>query len=486
MTTAIATMLLEFLWQGAALVAVAWAAERLLVKAKAEAALRFGVLLGCMIAAPVIAGLTLRNAWNTLPVAHATAVWSGVALPEVVTWTYGAGVLWMSARMLLEVRAIGRLRATGVLLHRLAPTVEALRSALGIRQRVVVVESAAVRSPILVGWLRPMILLPVGLMTHMDTWAIEAVLAHELAHVRRWDPWLKVMQRGIVTLFFFHPLMWWLSARLDVVREEACDDLAVDALKTPLRYARAITELEGLQAQLQPLALGIADATHPKGTLMKRIQRISTRTPRSPGTSLLPAAAGLLAAGLLCGVAVAAQQPSDTTESKDEAQQPPLAEGVSIAWLPDSVLEHEADISEAALRYDIDPNLLAIMVLVESNGKRTARSPRGARGLMQLMPETAAGIAAARGLADHTEARLEEPAYNLDMGAWFLAQQFDQFGKGRSTADGISWAAAAYNGGPTRVRKVLEGSAELSKETTQYRARVVSLWEQRGAEQLER
>ncbi|MBC7974123.1 MAG: lytic transglycosylase domain-containing protein, partial [Myxococcales bacterium] len=139
-------------------------------------------------------------------------------------------------------------------------------------------------------------------------------------------------------------------------------------------------------------------------------------------------------------------------------------------------------IDAAARRHGVDPSLLAIVTWVESHGDPDARSPSGARGLMQLMPRTAAQIARERGLTGHDEARLDDPAYNLDLGAYHLAELIEEYGAGDDLdADTVALAAAAYNGGSTRVDAWLAGGT-LPDETQRYKDVVVSLWQARELE----
>jgi soluble lytic murein transglycosylase-like protein len=99
--------------------------------------------------------------------------------------------------------------------------------------------------------------------------------------------------------------------------------------------------------------------------------------------------------------------------------------------------------------------------------------------LMQLMPTTAANIAAERQLVAHTAERLFEPAYNLDLGVWYLARQLATFGDGAEDERSVELAAVAYNGGPQVARAYLEGSATLWPETAHYRDLVVGMWKER-------
>jgi len=156
----------------------------------------------------------------------------------------------------------------------------------------------------------------------------------------------------------------------------------------------------------------------------------------------------------------------------------PIRLSVDIAWLPPSVAQHEALLVEAGSHHQIDPELLAIVTLVESGGYPGARSPSGARGLMQIMPATGRAIAGERSLDDYQHDALYGPNYNIDFGAWYLAKQLRDFATG-DAGDSVERAAAAYNGGPGRLRRHLEGDGGLSDETRRYRSWVRRMWEQR-------
>jgi soluble lytic murein transglycosylase-like protein len=137
---------------------------------------------------------------------------------------------------------------------------------------------------------------------------------------------------------------------------------------------------------------------------------------------------------------------------------------------------------DAGTRHGVDPELLAIVVLVESGGNPAARSGAGARGLMQVMPATAMDIAVRRGITGFAVDELSDPARNIDFGAWYLAEQLHAFGR----ADDPDWvvsisrAAAAYNGGPGSVQRWLNGG-NLPAEAERYRGYVSGLWAERRA-----
>jgi hypothetical protein len=283
----------------------------------------------------------------------------------------------------------------------------------------------------------------------------------------------------VEALLFYHPAVHWVSRCIRAEREHCCDDIAIQVTGEPLCYARALAEMETLRARLPEPALAANG-----GTLMLRIERIlkrpaSNRTePRVWLTAGCMAAAALslaLAGAWACG--------TDTTEARASVEQAKAnlaAPALSVRWLPASLAPYEAALTEAAERHGVDPALVAIVTVVESLGDPRAESPSGARGLMQLMPATAAEIAVERQLPDHTLERLFEPEYNLDLGVWYLARQLATFGDAAASQRSVELAAVAYNGGPNVARAYLEGSATLRPETAHYRDLVVGMWSERA------
>jgi len=172
--------------------------------------------------------------------------------------------------------------------------------------------------------------------------------------------------------------------------------------------------------------------------------------------------------------APAAQTPVAAAPTPD-----PEAPAVPVAWLADDLLPVAPEIDAAARRHHVDPALVAIVTWVESRGDVDAKSPMGARGLMQLMPRTAQIIADERGLADHREELLDDPRYNLDFGAYHLAELIDDYGgEGELDAHTVALAAAAYNGGRKSADAWLQGKP-LREETARYSELVVALWNER-------
>jgi beta-lactamase regulating signal transducer with metallopeptidase domain len=147
--------------------------------------------------------------------------------------------------------------------------IDRLGQRMGVRCRVALLKSSRVAVPMVVGWLRPVILVPVAAISGLTAQEMEAILAHELAHIRRHDYLVNLLQCVIESLMFHHPATWWISRVIRCEREHCCDDIAVLACRDRFVYARALAAIEGLRGpafSLSPAASG--------GNLLARIRRI--------------------------------------------------------------------------------------------------------------------------------------------------------------------------------------------------------------------
>lgn len=162
----------------------------------------------------------------------------------VVVWL--AGVLLLSLRQLGGLWVVDRLRrrCTTPVDQRISDLQQTLSRRLGLRRVVTCLESARLDVPSVVGWLRPVILLPVGLAIRLPADQLEAILLHELAHIRRYDYFANGLQIVVETLLFYHPAVWWVSRRIRLEREYCADELAADASGDCILYVKALTTLE--------------------------------------------------------------------------------------------------------------------------------------------------------------------------------------------------------------------------------------------------
>ncbi|WFB63381.1 M56 family metallopeptidase [Sphingobacterium sp. WM] len=144
---------------------------------------------------------------------------------------------------------------------------------LNIRQSVGIYLSNKISVPITLGYLKPFILFPVAHANKMDLAQVEAILLHELAHVKRRDYLFNLLKVGIETVLFFNPFIWALSKVLEREREHACDDMVIEHVSTPISYAQALVELEELRMSMNP-SLTLA-ASGNKNHLLNRIKRIT-------------------------------------------------------------------------------------------------------------------------------------------------------------------------------------------------------------------
>ena len=194
------------------------------------------------------------------------------ALPWVVLVWFG-GVVALSLRLAsgwLVTRQLGRV-GTASVPDACREAVARLAARLRISRPVRVLQSAVVQVPAVMGWLRPVILLPASALTGLTALQLDALLAHELAHVRRYDYLVNLVQSVIETLLFYHPAVWWVSQQVREEREHCCDDLAVAVCGDAHLYATALVGMERLRGT--PPAFALA-ATGRGGALMGRIRRL--------------------------------------------------------------------------------------------------------------------------------------------------------------------------------------------------------------------
>jgi len=200
---------------------------------------------------------------------------------------------------------------------------------LRVSRPVRLLESTLAKVPTVVGWFRPVVLLPAGVLTGLSPLQVEALIAHELAHIRRYDYLVNLLQTVIETLLFYHPAVWWVSHRIRVEREHCCDDLAVAACGDALSYARALAELEQLRGETARLAVASSG-----GSLIERVRRLVGATTADTNRSAWWLA-GVIAIAVIIAMATAVQisgSPPEVGESSATASGEPEASAAIPAW----------------------------------------------------------------------------------------------------------------------------------------------------------
>src|SRR6266704_1479370 len=262
--------LLHFVWQGAALAALFAVTNALCRRATTRYALAV-ITLALMMAAPLItlAGLMRQrdpavrhgapgaSALAVKPVAGVSvAAGPGAATPATPARQPG-GILWCVEAWFLGVVLLSLRTAGGLFLvekmrrcemrpvaRELYEKCLALQRKMGLERVIRYCECLRLDAPAVLGWVRPVVLLPAKALTGLSEEQIAMIIAHELAHIRRLDGFVNLFQIGVETLLFYHPAVWWVSQRIRTEREHCCDDEAVAVSGDAVNYARALTLME--------------------------------------------------------------------------------------------------------------------------------------------------------------------------------------------------------------------------------------------------
>ncbi len=263
--------------------------------------------------------------------ATATESSAGTLEPWLTTLVAGwlFGVTALSLRLVLTLLQVSRLRSqvTSIVPQEMTDRLAELTRRLGVSRPVRLAQSALVEVPTVIGALKPLILLPATAMTGLSAEQLDAILAHEIAHIRRHDYLVNLVQTVIETLLFYHPGVWWLSGKIRQERENCCDDIASDLCENPIRYAEALVRMEELRTPAGGLALAATG-----GSLKSRIRRLLGQTSHESSTSWW--VGGLVSLLIVFGLVVTlgglstqsqAEEPvrAQPTEDSTDAQTPP-------------------------------------------------------------------------------------------------------------------------------------------------------------------
>lgn len=387
-THALGWALVHFLWQGAALAILLGIALTLMRATASRTRYTLSLLtLAAMLVAPVATGLRLHRSGRATPTSVSTndllrsdvgtqpaidsespALPTGspatstrdrsVAPASSVAWLQGLltpalpwlVVVWAAGVVLLSIRlahgwiATRRLRTRGT-----CPTEQSLQQVLArlaarmrVTRPVQLLESLLVEVPAVLGWLRPVILMPASALTGLTPQQLEVLLAHELAHVRRYDYVVNVAQCVIETLLFYHPAVWWVSRRVRAEREHCCDDLVVQLCGDRHLYATALVTMERLRSATPRLALAATD-----GALLSRVKRLLM--PPTARVELFPRWAAAAAGVVAVTIALLATRSDRLTAEPVESA---AAAADTTRSAPDTVLRHPDPTQPLAQRWE--------------------------------------------------------------------------------------------------------------------------------------
>jgi GWxTD domain-containing protein len=317
LSQALGWSLFHFLWQGALIAAAAAVA----LKFAARAQTRYAIACGALLAMPAVFALTLRLSipqsptvirhqnfpparpaaippLDPTPAARDFSVYLEYAVP---LWLAGVlcVLLYRSAAWIWATRL--RRRGTCEVPEEWTRRLKSLAAHARVWQPVVLLESCLAEVPVVIGYLRPAILIPAGMLTGLPAAHVEAILLHELAHIRRADYVVALLQSAIEGLLFYHPAVWWISGVLCAERENCCDDFAIAIQGDPHAYATALATIETRRWRATEPVLAANQSD-----LLPRIRRVLQGASHPDGARdfslpLIPAAMLLVAAG--CAIA---------------------------------------------------------------------------------------------------------------------------------------------------------------------------------------
>jgi GWxTD domain-containing protein len=280
-------------------------------------------------------------------IASHTSDFANGSLAAVVPWLapfWIAGVSLIYLRRVTSCISVQRLRKRGVCCapEHWQKELTRLSAQLRIAEPILLLESCLAEVPMVLGHFRPLVLLPVGLLAGLSPAQIEAVLLHELAHIRRHDYLVNVLQRLAEGLLFYHPATWWISRVMRAERENCCDDVVVSIKGDAHEYASALAALE--QNRLSNSEPAVA-ATG--GNLMKRIRRLLSPAKQNSAWAPFLAAAIFITTAAVSLAAWQSEQPQHSSPAVP-TQTDGTATSPYTKWLNEDVVYIINDTERAA------------------------------------------------------------------------------------------------------------------------------------------
>jgi len=261
---------------------------------------------------------------------------------DKVTLFWLAGILFMAFRFtggLVYSRRL-RKRYNRKSISRFLTITDKLKNKLGIRRKVEVIESLISKVPITTGFLKPVILLPIGALSGIPYNQLEAIIAHELAHIKRNDYLVNIIQSLIEIILFYHPAVWWMSSMIRTEREIACDEIALELSDKKLTYIKALLSISNLKSEKTVSAVAF---TGNRNNLLNRIIKITKmKEPKLNSTDKWSSA--LMSLIIIAGVLVLSGFTSRTGIEHSDKQVANISE--SINPITDQGLQNSLTISQ--------------------------------------------------------------------------------------------------------------------------------------------
>jgi beta-lactamase regulating signal transducer with metallopeptidase domain len=402
----LAGSLLHFVWQGAIIAMVTAILLRTLANRPAQ--WRYSVSVGAlflMLAAPLLTFMFytqtgLATSWLLQFISEGIMATSQAAASATATssWTQSIVVAWMIGVLIFSMRLIAGWRMSRSLVgsgSRAVPSeiqesFNVIMERMAMTAPIRLLTSIYIDTPVAIGWFRPTVLLPITALAGLNEPQLRAVLAHELAHIRRHDFLVNLLQRVVESILFYHPAVWWLSSRIRSEREHCCDDLAVQICDDRSAYAQALMELEQRRTASPDLAVAATG-----GRLTQRIHRVLGY--RIANDDWRPAIAALLF--VVVWVTVGAWQPDNTLHAKTAAPIP-------VPILSPILLQSEIRPATSNLAGAVNA-LAAIMTAQPPQQTPPAQTPDQGNGVIEGIlrdssgtPEAGVSVGATAALAD--------------------------------------------------------------------------------------
>jgi beta-lactamase regulating signal transducer with metallopeptidase domain len=314
----------------------------------------------------------------------------------VVFWLLG--VLVLSLRFLGGLSYLKRLRYTQnqEIGEHWQERLNSIKSQIGLNKSVQLLESALIKVPMVIGYMKPLVLLPIGTINALSAAEVEAILAHELAHIKRNDYLINLIQSIIDVLFFYHPAVWWMSNTVRTERENCCDDLALAVTGNSLIIAKALASLESIRQRSYHLSLAF---TGNKNQLFNRISRLLGQ-PMKKNNHFVEGLVAVIVI-ILCLTTINYRVNAAVTEIEDEFTELEIV-GDSIIPKIESILEEGEEIIK---EYIVIEEEIELSTTNSSSSTRWVKHTDGSFTLVEIPNSSEKLFSNALGTIDNTTMR---------------------------------------------------------------------------------